>query len=109
VQDTCGTDSICNSVQVDTLVGLAYGLEPGVDIYPNPTQGRLFVRFTLAESAPVHIRVYGMLGQTLKQIDTDPVQQGQLPLQLEDLPSGHYVVEFVAGELRKRKRIELIR
>ncbi|MBP6825262.1 MAG: DUF4394 domain-containing protein [Saprospiraceae bacterium] len=73
-------------------------------VYPNPTDGILFVELPVSEELTVHIRVFNQLGQTALDYETQNSGREQINLPA-GLGNGLYFIEFSNGggwkEVRK--------
>ncbi len=69
---------------------------PVFDTYPNPTQDYLNVSFTLLRPHKVNIRVHGMDGRTMHDVNLGLNPQGQhvKKVSLRELPAGMYFIEL---------------
>lgn len=64
-------------------------------VYPNPSNGQVFVSCAFAEN-DLNVCVYNIFGARVA--DLGKVTQREFTLQLENLPSGLYVIEFNNGK-----------
>jgi hypothetical protein len=76
-----------------------------VVVFPNPAQSSITVRTTLAQATTVRMTLVNALGMVLWSQDIS-AQAGTLErsLELENLPSGMYMVELRAGAERRVKQ-----
>ena len=84
-----------------------------VDVWPNPTQGRVsvLVRSGLRHTAPVEIYVYDLLGR--RQLGEFSFQIGSIPIEtdldLGQLAPGVYTLRIRSGEETITHRLTIIR
>ncbi|MBA3647837.1 MAG: aryl-sulfate sulfotransferase [Chitinophagales bacterium] len=80
----------------------------GISIFPNPATSQLYVRFNLTFPTSVQVRFFNILGEEkllLKQsIESD---QQLIPISIQQLPSGIYFVECIAGSEKIVQQIEV--
>lgn len=76
---------------------------PALEIFPNPSQGRITVR--LPESEQVwNIQVLNLMGQTVRNHTSSAVN---LKLDLSELPAGTYVVKASNGQTTYQQKLLL--
>jgi hypothetical protein len=68
-------------------------------VYPNPTAENAFVNLSLGQSTEVQIRIFGLNGQLVKQLEGMNYGQGEHKIQLDiaGLTNGTYLVYIDAG------------
>jgi len=102
ISDDCGTDSVCQTIEVGaTSIDLELLLHD-LEVYPNPTQGLLTVKAELAEPMNLELKLVDMLGRTQIEMDLPPTS-GLMKEQLDmsGLSSGVYFLHIMGegGEL----------
>src|SRR5262249_27494201 len=77
------------------------------DIYPNPTNGQSKVAFSLNSAQPVMIYVKDIIGNTVRVLNMGTMAEGDqsIPLNLQNLSNGVYMVEVHAGDLSKTYKL----
>jgi hypothetical protein len=67
-------------------------------MYPNPTNSTTHVEFVLQKDQNISIEVYNMLGENVSSINEGKLSVGShvIPIDGSNLPSGIYVVRFIA-------------
>lgn len=70
-------------------------LTPPIHLYPNPTNGILFVEYDNSLGNNYSFKLYNMFGQEI--LIVPHVQGNRIELNLEILPSGVYFIEFYSG------------
>jgi hypothetical protein len=78
-------------------------------IYPNPTQGNFLLEFSLEKSMNVEVQILDMLGRNVKTIRNQRFTEGvnQLPIDLNLVSKGLYMVRFISYEYNAQKTIPL--
>ncbi len=102
VSDGINTASILkkNFIRVIPGVGIT---EPGpgnhLFIYPNPTEGRIFIGLPVAGQLHGHIYLYDLMGRIIlkKEIEVSP-QSGAIPLDLSGIGKGMYILQLLTGQ-----------
>ncbi len=76
--------------------------ETSVKIYPNPATASITIDFADTGLENAHIEIFNTLGMTVRQLDAlDVVQE----IDLEDLPSGMYLLKIRSGASEITKKI----
>ena len=78
-----------------------------ISIYPNPTNGELFVDVNLQDAQDLTISVVNTLGQTVKEITQAQSNGGKIKIDLSDKNTGVYFVTVKTRTGSKVKRIVL--
>jgi hypothetical protein len=79
---------------------------------PNPTSGRTGLTLTVAETGPVTVEAYDLLGRRVATLYTGPAAAGQglrLELDTAGLPSGTYVVRAAGNGVQATRRLTVAR
>ncbi|MFT6849548.1 MAG: subtilisin-like proprotein convertase family protein [Sphingobacteriales bacterium] len=71
-----------------------------VTVYPNPTNGALFIDFNSAVSKSINVQIFNSNGALLKNIDVNS------EIDLSDLPSGIYLVKLISADKVKTLRVQ---
>ena len=81
--------------------------DPGVlDLYPNPSKGSFHVRGSLPWSGTVQFRVANLYGQALQEWEVrDAAGQDQIPVALDRLDKGVYLLEISSAGKRWVKKV----
>ncbi len=79
--------------------------------YPNPFNGTVSVQFELSESSAVNFRLFNIAGQMVKTIVAGNMSAGshQLSLNLNNTPSGTYIIRMKAGGFVEQRKIVLMK
>ena len=69
-------------------------------IYPNPSDGKLNINYTLSKDCNVNIGIYNILGEKIKEIENNSKAKGNYNLEynLSSLPSGVYSCRMKSGD-----------
>ena len=95
-----GSDTPAFGIEMPSSKGQA-------QVYPNPSNGQVTIGMDAELDTPVIINVMSALGQQLKSFQITPALQHQIELDLSDLPTGIYHLQFVQlnGEMTTEKLI----
>ncbi|HAA19747.1 MAG TPA: hypothetical protein DCR93_23720 [Cytophagales bacterium] len=74
-----------------------------LEVYPNPSAGRVTISWSSDVAQPTHIRVISLTGAVVQEFTLEP---GSQQLQLVDLPTGWYRVQLQQGS---RSQSQLLR
>ncbi len=81
-------------------------LEQGLNMFPNPTNGTLNVRFELSTAATVNFTVLNMLGERVMSTSKGfGVGGQQTTLDLNSLPNGSYIVNILADGMTATRKV----
>lgn len=89
-------------------------LNPGkeLSVYPNPSSGEFTIAYDLLKRADVTIAIYSMNGAVVKSVtDTKGQYEGRyrLPVNLNELPNGIYIVSLISGDKQSVERLVIAR
>jgi hypothetical protein len=90
----CASDS-SNAISVTNVALPVIGFD-GLNVYPNPSFGRVWVQFQTSDIQPVHWALLNSLGQVVRY-DFLPNQSGPLQrseLDFSDLATGLYTIRL---------------
>jgi hypothetical protein len=71
-----------------------------LELFPNPASASAFVSVRLTEPDEVRVTVFDMIGRTVVELDPVRIAAGartNIALELDELPSGRYVVRAAGG------------
>jgi subtilisin family serine protease len=77
------------------------------EVYPNPSQGTVFVSHQLTNGTPLSLTLYSTLGQILLEKEITAVNQTQLDL--KKLPNGAYYITLRTNKAIVTKKLSLVR
>ena len=90
---------------MNTLVGMTEGVDLGLEVYPNPSQGIFFVAFELPNPEDLVVTIYNELGQTVWQRQIAQASVGRVEVTLGAVATGMYSVELRAGSSLSTRKI----
>lgn len=81
--------------------------KPELDMFPNPANTSLNIRYFTEANQPLSIRMINRLGQTIKTLQTWSELDGENSLKIDthDLSSGLYLIEMMLGDERKTGKL----
>lgn len=81
-------------------------LEASLNLYPNPTTGKLNIDLGVNYQNPLtEIRMVDLLGRTVRQLSNSQIQGNNLEIDMTDLNNGVYHLIFVANDARTTRRV----
>lgn len=96
------------SVNVRLIVGIDQAiLASSLNIYPNPTTGRVLIKADAVKEGIVKLSVVNALGQVVKQMDADGTNGLSEDIDLDGLPKGIYYIKVQQQQAVVTKRIVL--
>lgn len=96
------TSTVCSVTGIEENVS---NIE--MSVYPNPTNGELFVDITTLDAQDFTISVINTLGQTVKEVKQMQSNGGKIKIDLSDKNTGVYFVTIKSKSGSKVKRIVL--
>ncbi len=81
-------------------------LAASLNLYPNPTTGKLNISLGVDYQNPLtEIRMVDLLGRTVRQLSSSQIQGNNLVIDMTDLNNGVYHLIFVANDARTTRRV----
>jgi len=84
--------------------------------YPNPFNPTTTIAYQIAFQVPVHLRIYNMLGEQVKQLVSEPQSAGTYSVVWDGtaddgrvVPSGVYAYQLIAGEYRETRKMVFLK
>jgi PA14 domain/Secretion system C-terminal sorting domain/Putative serine esterase (DUF676) len=78
----------------------------GVEVYPNPTNGKIKVGFSLSQDENVWINLYDNQGRSLQIRDFEGKSgKNLIELDLQDYPSGAYFIDLQSSQKREVEKV----
>ena len=74
--------------------------QEGLEIYPNPASGEVFIRHRELSDLPVFIHVFNQLGMSVRQLEFEEFPSEGVRLGLSDFEHGIYIVKVNDQSLR---------
>jgi hypothetical protein len=91
------TNKTAKIERIKPFFGKHNGLEPLINIYPNPAKDYITVEYAMLDKGDaVTIGIYDMQGKLIKQVNSDN-QIDVLKIDISDLQAGYYNVQFVSA------------
>ncbi|HEY0978904.1 MAG TPA: T9SS type A sorting domain-containing protein, partial [Flavobacteriales bacterium] len=79
------------------------------EMFPNPTNGQLFIRLPEEVRSTLDLRVMDLTGRVVFQGPISPVQHTTTVLDLGMLANGNYVVTLNGGDWVRTKQLQITR
>ncbi len=113
VTDNPGIDSNLVNEEVRRMAE-SLNFNPGKEfsVYPNPSTGEFTIAYDLLRRSDVKIAIYNMNGALVKSVtDTKGQYEGRyrLPVNLNELPNGIYIVSLINGDKQNVERLVIAR
>lgn len=77
------------------------------EVYPNPSQGTVFISHQLTTGNPLSLTLYSTLGQVL--LEKEITNSDQTQLELQNLPNGAYYLSLKTSSTTVTKKLSLVR
>ena len=85
-------------------------LDRGLSVFPNPSNGLVFLDVELEQSAQVSYQVFNALGEIVRTESRSTPAGGQrFTMDMSDLESGLYYVSVQSGDMRATRKVTLTR
>jgi hypothetical protein len=99
---------VVNVENESPVVPISYSLKQN---YPNPFNPNTSIEFSLPKTEYVTLKVYNVLGQQVKTLVSEKLNQGvhKYEWQANNLPSGIYYCRLQAGEYEQVRKMILLR
>lgn len=72
--------------------------QPAVNIFPNPSNGQSQIELNGFQETPAQIMVRDAFGKVVRQIELDNPEGAMLPLDLQDMPAGLYLISVMQDQ-----------
>jgi uncharacterized repeat protein (TIGR01451 family) len=99
------TNAVENMIGLTSITGITEKLD--FSVYPNPTDGNIFINLVLKSTSEIKIELFNSLGQVVKTISNTKYLAGknEINFSITDLIEGIYHLKFSAGDEIVVKRI----
>lgn len=97
LQKIFNATKLCPGVTLSTVEAAA----PDLSVYPNPTTGKLHIKWPAAARQPLNVRVYSLAGQLVTRYEHVMNET----VDMHDLKPGMYMVELECGGKLYRQRV----
>lgn len=99
VEDSRGCTSTLEDISVDLLNSTSSTLlERQLELFPNPTSGKFFLKISIEELAPVQLTVFDVTGKSLLSQTFEIFQNQTWELDVEKFNAGVFWVKIQVGE-----------
>jgi hypothetical protein len=100
-------DSYPTVNQASTAKSAENALPEGFELFPNPSQNHVTLRFDLKRKQEVRILLYDLQGKLLQEVYTGNMPAGsrELDFSVSDLATGAYFLQFIAEDRQERIRL----
>lgn len=96
-------DVQCGAVGIDELA------DHGFHMYPNPTEGLLYVQMTQGSAAPLSVFVFDLAGRQVMNVPTNNLIAGTNTIDLSSLQNGQYLVQVTTVDQVVAQRVQVMR
>lgn len=107
VQNVCGSDTLTRTIYVGIDARDEALLDAGITLFPNPSQGELFIKYSGTDQPKGVISLMDLQGKTLLQHAISLVQGKEHPLQVSLLPKGVYLIRITIEDRSFRRKVVL--
>ncbi|HEX2983040.1 MAG TPA: T9SS type A sorting domain-containing protein, partial [Ignavibacteriales bacterium] len=114
--EDAGNDTLTSTVVVRNTIGIddedmapaVYSLSQN---YPNPFNPSTLIKYSVAQSGMVELKVYNMLGQEVKTLVNEIKNAGRYEVKFSavELSSGVYIYRIKSGSFVQTKKLMLIK
>jgi hypothetical protein len=105
-QDLTGSPKTVNCAPGSRIAASDEPENKAVEVYPNPTTGKIKVGFYLPKDENVWLNLYDLQGKNLQLNDFEgKVGQNQVELDLQHYPSGTYFINLQSSQKREVKKV----
>lgn len=82
-------------------------LELGIQVFPNPTNGKVSLTTNFKNYTDLNIQVVNVLGQIVKTLEVKEAKNNEFVIDLTEYSNGMYIINVSNGELKASKKILL--
>lgn len=102
------TSDVATGVLNARQMAFSYSIEQN---YPNPFNAKTIIRYSLAKSSFVTLKIYNPLGQELMSLVNEKRLPGSYTVEFDasNMPGGIYFYKFSAGSYHETKKMVLLR
>lgn len=107
-QSNYGNNLYIDDINIVNTTGIEENnMDHLISVYPNPSNGNIYVETKFEKTESVKIAVYNMLGEQVIQITGDKTAQSKYSIDLSDKDAGVYFVKVSADSQTTIKKITL--
>ena len=109
--DNPGAELIDFDVDEDSWASVTTAIDPDLltqsfQVFPNPAQTQVALRFQSDEAAEVNISLFNMMGQEMMQLsEFVGIGEQEVQMNLLDVPAGTYLLRLKTGQTQVSKRL----
>lgn len=78
-----------------------------IHLYPNPTDGKLTINVQFGKIEEIHVEIYNILGDKIKNNITNTMKNGLFTIDLSAMPQGLYLIRIQAGNKATTRKVTL--
>lgn len=112
VKDTLQADSTRSELQRSITDQSKINPDKVFSVYPNPSNGEFTIAYDLLKRSDVNISIYNISGSLVRSVtDVKGQYEGRyrLPVNLNELPNGIYIVTLINGDKKNTERLVIAR
>lgn len=98
-----------DDINIMSVTGLDEIELGSAQVYPNPTNGNLYVSVSFSQSQDLSIRVFNALGEVVSHVQENGTMGGTFNIDLSDRTNGIYFIEMMTAEGKVTKKVVLNR
>ena len=98
----------CTDSTSVTITGVSFGEIANLsnlDMFPNPTNGNVFVKLDLIEASNVEILIMNTIGQAVMTQTLEGIISKKVELQTGNFTAGIYTVQFIIGDAQLTRKL----
>lgn len=102
-------ESITGGMKVNAPVGVEENaLNSSLNIYPNPSNGMVFVNFSMSKASDIRFELYNAVGELVRNMNTSAPAGIQLrQMDLSELSNGAYFLNIMADGMKTSRMITI--
>lgn len=108
--DTTSSDSLNKENKIPQIGDNVISKITDLSVYPNPSTGDFTIKYDVTKRADIKIDIYDIKGSLVKSVVNQVSQytgKYQIPVNLNEMPPGIYIVNLMNGEKRFSEKIVL--
>ena len=105
VDNQCGADSLCDTINVNITGRLELGGITQLSIFPNPASASVWVEANIPFEGEVKVTWIDLMGRRLAEVVPVKEREDRLRISTANLPEGMYLLEVRSGKHTLKNRI----
>ncbi len=99
------------SFSTTTATSIENSTEDIFELYPNPTSGKLNISVSSSKCFCdyLEVNVYNIIGQLVKSISFKDLSRLPIHIYLNNLPKGQYFINLISNNIKRTKKIVIIK